>query len=256
MQSQFKDLTDSQWEVILPFLKNNKPKELCLREVLNGIFWITRTGSQWRNLESRFPKWQSVYYYFNKWSKDNTIALIMNTLTKQERIRQNRDIAPSLSIVDSQSVKSAPFICLDKGVDGHKKINGRKRHIAVDTLGLPLAIYVGKANQHDGEAGLELLALLDEMENERLKVIRGDKAYRGTFTDSAIWYNWEVDTTQPPPSEKGFVPAKNRWQVERTFGWINFYRRLSKDYEKTVTSSVAFLQLTFCNILIARNCPF
>ena len=252
MQSHFQELSDFQWQYISLFLENNKPKKLCLRSVLNAILWINRTGSQWRNLESRFPKWQSVYYYFRKWSKDGSFQFIMRELTKIERIRRGRETTPSLCAVDSQSIKLAPWIDESRGFDGNKKINGRKRHILVDTEGLLWAVHVGPANQHDGEAGVELLPIIYP-ESTRLQVIRGDKAYGGYFTEAAKIFGWDVDTTQAPPSrDKGFIPQQKRWQVERSFAWLNGFRRLSKDYERKTESSESFIALAFCDMILAK----
>ncbi len=202
MQTNYSDLTDSQWQFIEPFLKNNQPKKLNLRTVLNAILWITRTGVQWRNLESKYPCWESVYYYFRKWQKDETIYHIMSELSKKEREQNKKEPTPSLVAVDSQSVKVAPFVREAKGIDGNKKINGRKRHIVVDSLGLPVAIYVGSAQQHDGEAGLELLPIVEAKNFERLKLIRADKAYNGVFNQAALWYDWTVDGCHTSSSDR------------------------------------------------------
>ena len=105
MQSEFSSLTNFQWEIIKPLLKNNKPRTINLRFVVDGIRWLCRTGCQWRNLEGKFPKWQSVYYYYQKWTKDGTISLIMNRLVKAERLAKGLSETPSLLAVDSQSVK-------------------------------------------------------------------------------------------------------------------------------------------------------
>ena len=140
MSPGFRRLTDHQWEVIKPFLKNNAPKKLSLRDVVDSIRWLNRTGAQWRNLDSSFPKWQSVYYYHSKWSKDGVSILIMSELSAMERAECDRESTPSLVAVDSQSVKASPCVSEDRGIDGGKKVNGRKRHIAVDTLGLPWAV--------------------------------------------------------------------------------------------------------------------
>lgn len=245
-------LTDSEWEIIKPILKNNAPRKLNLRDVVDSIRWINKTGTQWRNLESRFPKWQSVYYYHRKWCRDGTIILVMNALVKKERLRQGREETPSLLAVDSQSIKAEPGVSEDRGIDGNKNVNGRKRHLAVDTMGLPWAIHVGRANQHDGEAGLELLPKLEGLELERLRLIRGDAAYSKVFAEGAEWYGWEVDTAQRPPTQKGFIPEKNRWQVERSFAWLNGYRRLSKDCEKKANTSETFSALAFADLILAR----
>ena len=252
MASEFRRLTDHQWEVIKPFLKNNKPKRLLLRDVIDAIRRINRTGMQWRDLEGDYPKWQSVYYYHRKWSLDGTSKLIMSALSSMERLECGRRDTPSLLAVDSQSVKAAPCVKEGRGIDGNKKVNGRKRHIAVDTMGLPWAVHVGPASQHDGEAGLELLHALDALGLGRLELIRADSAYGGVFKEGAVWYGRQVDTTQMPPTEKGFVPQKNRWQVERSFAWLNGYRRLSKDYEKKTSSAEAFIALAFADMILAR----
>lgn len=224
---------------------------ICLLCIINAILKITRTGMQWRNLDEKYPPWSSVYYYFRKWQKDGTWDIVLAYLVQQERLRQERKANASRVAVDSQSVKTGTLISVDKGIDGNKNINGRKRHLAVDVLGLPLAMHVGAANIHDTEAGIELLWQL-ERASDRLELICADKAYRGYFSTCAQYYKWKVEITQKPTSQKGFVPQSGRWQVERSFAWFNFFRRLAKDYEKTVESSVAFMQTAFIDIILAR----
>jgi len=175
----------------------------------------------------------------------------MAYLVGKERVRQGREAGATAGAVDGQSVKKAGLISLDTGIDGNKKVNGRKRNIMVDTLGLPIAIFVCAANVHDGAAGIELLPLVGQT-TKKLGLIRADKAYRGDFTEAAQWCGHTVELSQKPPTEKGFVPQKGRWQVERSFAWQNFYRRLAKDYEKTVESSVSFIQLAFISIILSK----
>ncbi|MFK7948855.1 MAG: BRO family protein [Saprospiraceae bacterium] len=122
------------------------------------------------------------------------------------------------------------------------------RHIAVDCLGLPMALHVSAANCYDGKEGRELLWQLAPL--KRLKTIAADGTYKGQFEKDAQWYNWTVEITQKPPTEKGFVPQSSRWQVERNFGWFNFFRRLNRDFEKTEDSSVCFMQLAFITIIL------
>lgn len=249
-RQRFTRLTNSQWQVIKDFVVTGRKIRHCLRGIVDAILKLNRTGCQWRNLESPFP-WQTVYYYFNKWKHNQTWTAILSKLVKDERVRQKRDPSPSTCTVDSQSIKKATLIKLDTGLDGGKLVNGRKRHLAVDTLGLPIAIFISAANVHDGQAGIELLPQLDGC-TQRLELIRGDKHYGGYFKDCAAIYKWEVETTQKPQSSQGFIPQKGRWQVERSFAWFNFFRRLSRDYEKTVESSLAFIQITFIDIILAR----
>lgn len=249
-RQRFTELTDSQWQCIKNFVDTGRKRRHCLREMINAILKLNRTGCQWRNLESPFP-WQSVYYYFGKWIKDGTWSAILCQLVKDERVRKGRHPDPSACAVDSQSIRKGAFVSLDSGFDGAKKINGRKRHLAVDTLGLPIAIFVSAADVHDGDAGLELLWQID-LVSDRMELIRGDKHYGGYFKDCAAYYKWRVQTAQKPESQSGFIPQTGRWQVERSFAWFNFFRRLSRDYEKTTASSVAFIQITFVDIILSR----
>jgi putative transposase len=251
LQRSFKPLTNSQWEIIKNLLDKPRKRKYALRDIFDGLLKITRTGTQWRNLDACFPPWELVYYYFRKWQKKGVLTFILNHLVGLERVRQERNVSPSSCAVDSQSVKVAAFINEEVGIDGFKKINGRKRHIAVDSLGLPLAIHVSAANTYDGNEGIELFSQLEEVASE-LEIIFADSAYKGYFKECAAWYKWKVEITQRPPNEKGFVPQKGRWQVERSLGWFIFFRRLAKDYEKTVESSVAFIQNVFITIILAR----
>ncbi len=252
MQTCFQELTDSQWEIIEKIIDSKRKRWHSLRTVCNAVLWIVYTGSQWRNLESKYPPWQSVYYYFRKWQKTGVWEQILDTVVVKERVRQLRQETPSLLIADSQSVKIVNFVSLDKGIDGAKWINGRKRHLMVDTLGLPWAIGVTSAKVSDTTAGCELV---DQLKGKvpRLEKITADHGYKSTFTDYVhTHYPWKVEIVQRPESTKGFIPEKNRWPVERSFGWLNFRRRLAKDYEKTVDSSLAMLQIAFISFLLPR----
>jgi putative transposase len=250
-RQRFCSLTTAQWQDIKQIVDNGRKRKHNLLVVVNAILRITRTGLQWRNLEGNYPSWPVGYYYFRKWQTDGTWSRVLAALVRKERKRQGREELASAAAVDSQSVKKASFICLETGVDGGKGVNGRKRHLAVDTLGLPLALQVSSAQEHDGQAGVELLWQLEQASN-RLELIRADQAYGGYFKECTQLYKWSVEITQKPESQQGFVPQKGRWQVERSFAWLNFFRRLSKDYEKTAASSLCFLQLAFIDMLLAR----
>lgn len=241
MTSQFKELSDSQWDEIKIFFDNGRKRKHCLRLIMSGIFWLLRTGAQWRELESRYPKWQIVYYYFVKWNRDGSLTKMNDWLNRQERLQSEREETPSLMAADSQSNKLAPFLDKDRGVDGNKKVNGRKRQILVDTLGLVCAAVVHAANVSDTVGGC---ALVEQVKGRypRLKKILIDHAYQGTFAELAERVlGVEVEVAAKPESTKGFVPVKKRWVVERTFGWCNFLRRLVKDYEGNPENSAAWL---------------
>ena len=250
-RTEFANLTDSQWQSIEIFFDTDRPRKYSLRDIFDAIRKLTVTGCQWRNLDKSYPMWQIVYYYYQKWQKDGTLATVLAHLVEKERERQGRQAQASAAAIDSQSVKKGSLIQLQTGIDGGKLVNGRKRHIVVDTLGLPLAIHVSAANINDGQAGIELLWQLEKA-SKRLELIRADKAYRGQFVTAAGYCKYQVEISQKPPSDKGFIPQTGRWQVERAFAWCNFYRRLSKDYEKTVESSAAFVQIAFIDIILGR----
>jgi putative transposase len=252
MQKQHKDLTSSQWQVIEKIIDTRRKRKICLRTVFSACLWLTRTGCQWRNLaQTYYPAWQTVAYYFYKWQKDGTWQQCLESLAREERKRQKRVSTPSRVAVDSQSVKQSGCFSHQVGVDGNKKIDGRKRHLAVDSLGLPWAVYVGAADGQDGIAGLELLPQL-ALTTNRLSLICADSAYKGSFSYYAGFYGWQVEISQKPPSAVGFIPQKGRWQVERSFAWLNHYRRLSKDYERTTDSAICFIQLAFINIILSK----
>lgn len=248
---QFTPLTDAQWAMIEKKIDTGRKISKNLRTVVNCILKITRTGSQWRNIDECYGPWQSIYYYFRKWVKNGVLDAILNELVEKERVRHGKQAQATAGAIDSQSVKKVAFIKLDTGIDGNKKINGRKRFLVVDTLGLPLAIYVCAANIYDSVAGIELFPILDKTA-KKLQLIRADNAFKGGFIEAASWCHYSVEITQKPPTEQGFVPQKGRWQVERSFAWENFYRRLAKEYEKKVEYSVAFLQMMFISIILAR----
>jgi transposase len=249
---QFRDLTDDQWALVSSHIVTPRKRKSDLRQMLNAILKIVRTGVQWRNMDKAYGDWRLVYYYYQQWQKLGLITLILKDLVELERLRQGRKKSPSRVAVDSQSVKIAPFISSDKGIDGNKKINGRKRHIMVDSLGLPIAIFVSAANMNDGKAGFDLLWRAEKWDKDMVLLILADAAYRGEFVTASGYYNYTVDISQKPETTKGFVPQTGRWQVERSFAWLNFYRRLCKDYEKTVESAVTFIELAFISIILAR----
>jgi putative transposase len=150
MQPQFEELTDAQWQVIKEILKDNRKRKHNLRDVVNGILEILRTGTQWRNLNHSKLSWQVICYYFRRWKTNGTLERLNSCLNVKERSQQNRQAAPSLLYIDSQSIKSVSFVNQDKGIDGNKFVNGRKRHLIVDTLGLIWGVVVHAADIHDG----------------------------------------------------------------------------------------------------------
>jgi putative transposase len=252
MKKKFEELTDSQWEVIEKMLNGQRKRKHSLRTIVNAILFINCSGVQWRNLDSKYPPWQTVFYHFTQLKSRGIWGNILDSLVVMERKRQGREPSPSLLAIDSQSVKKVQFINEETGIDGGKNVNGRKRTILVDSLGLPLSIKVTAANVSDNQAGILAVDLLKE-KVPRLIKIAADMGYKNTFQEHVkINYGWEVEIAQKPESTKGFVPQKNRWQVERSFGWLNFRRRLFRDVEKTILSAEAMLQIAFISFIINR----
>ena len=252
MQTHFTELSDSQWEVLKDILPHQRKRKHSLRSIVNAIFWLHRNGGQWRNLAVNFPPWKSVYYYFHRWSRNGIWEKLNGWLVELERQYQSKEVAASLVCVDSQSIKAGPFVSEDKGIDGNKKVNGRKRHILVDTLGLILGVVVSAANKADGVMGIDLLCRCQE-HFSRLKKILVDGVYAGAFTEFATTeMKIEVEISSRPPTSKGFVPIKKRWVNERTFGWFNFYRRLDKDHEKSTKSSESMILIANIQLILGR----
>lgn len=239
MQEKYKRLTDSQWQVIAEFLPAKRKRQLNLRDIVDAILWLDRIGSQWRNLPDCFPSWKSVNYYFNKWSRDGTLVKLNIGLNVLRRLQAGRDPNPSLVCVDSQSIKAAPMINQERGIDNHKRVNGRKRQTLVDTMGLVWGILVHAANGSDSVFGAVLMIELKGV-LKRVKKVLVDQGYQKEFRRATEeHFGIKPEISSKPPSAKGFVPVKWRWVSERTFGWFNFFRRLSKDYERTVENAEA-----------------
>lgn len=252
MVTQFEELTDFQWEVIEDLFPEQEICDHSLRAVINAILWILRTGSQWRNLESKYPPWSAVYHHFRKWKMDGRFEKMNQRLNEIERYSEDREDTASAVCTDSQSVKVSSFISLEVGVDGGKKIKGRKRHIVTDTMGLVIGVIITAANVYDGTVGIKVFGKIKAL-LQRVKKVFADGTYKGDFEQFIKdLLEAKVEISSRPPSAKGFVPVKIRWVAERTFGWFNFFRRLSKDYEKTVESSATWVLLANSQIILSR----
>ena len=204
-----------------------------------------------------FPPWKSVYYYFRRWKWDQTLENLNWAMNKLERKRQKKEETPVLFCVDTQSVKTAPFVSHCKGVDGNKKINGRKRHVIYQYFSLSMGrVVVHAAHQADGEMAQKVVAPLQGY-MYRMKKILADAAYEKQFRQwvEENLLGVELEISSKAPSAEGFVPVKWRWVNERTFRTFNFFRRLDKDHEKTTESSEAWVLWPNCQIIINRLAP-
>ena len=252
MTKQWKPLTDYQWAAISPFFNLRRKRSHDLRKILDCILWLLRTGSQWRNIHPDWLPWQAVYYYFDQWKRSGLFEQINAILNQLDRQQQGREPFPSVLCIDSQSVKLLPMSCEYRGLDAHKRVNGRKRTFVVDTQGRLWLADVDAANRADGNLGVPLVSSILWRCGARLEKLFGDQSYNGVF--AAELTNWSItfEKASRPESARGFVPVAKRWVVERTIAWTNFFRRLVKDYEYTVSSSVSWLYLANIQLMLQR----
>jgi len=249
------DLTYEQWQSIrqlLPKPARRGRRPIDRRKILNAIFYLVRTGCQWRMLPRDFPNWNTVYGVFRRWRDDGTWQRIHDRLREKARRAAGKKSTPTVAIIDSQSIRTAEG-GEERGYDAGKKITGRKRHIAVDTLGMILAVVVHSAAIQDQNGAEWVMDKLGE-QFRRLKVIFGDSAYGRSGLPDWVQetFGWVLQTVLRPVGVKGFVVLPKRWIVERTFAWLARYRRHSKDYEKTEASSEAISYIAMINLMSKR----
>jgi putative transposase len=281
------DLSDEEWKYIQPHVPTPKgygrPRIHSLREILNATFYLLRSGCQWRMLPHDFPRWPTVYHYFRQWRIDGTWESINRAIRERLRVRLKRDPQPSAGIVDSQSIKTTGVGGEQRGYDGGKKIDGRKRHLLVDTEGFVLKVKVHSAKLIDQEGIKKLLRHDAEEKFPRLKHLWLDAGYRGEdkgkgWVEKAL--GWSVELVErprkPAPQEvlmswveewakegktvdwqkllppRGFQVLPRRWVVERSFAWISHNRRMSKDYERLCASGEAFVYAAMSRLMVRR----
>ena len=251
------DLTDAQWEQIEPHVPKPKPggrpASVERREIVNAILYLVREGITWRAMPHDFPDYRTVYHYFARWRDDGTWQTIHDALRDTTRQAAGREVSPSAAILDAQSVKTVEQPATCRGYDGGKRVKGRKRHLAVDTLGLLLVVVVTAANVGD-RTGARLVAGGLTHRFVRLLTLFADAGYRSQpLTD---WLRelggWTLEIVRGVTGQDGERIEPKRWIVERTFGWLNRYRRLSKDYETHPETSEVMILIAMTHLMARR----
>jgi putative transposase len=254
------DLTDEQWQLLQPLLpkrpgKAGHPVTVDRRQLLNALFYIARTGCQWRQLPHDFPPWGTVSSQFHRWRQSGLWDKIEAALYPRVRQHAGRTPRPSAGIIDSQSVKTTEAGGA-RGYDAGKKINGRKRHLIVDTLGWLIALVVHPANLQDYDGAKEVLRRA-KARFPRLKLIYGDGMYGKNYLPewAAVVCGFLVEVVTKALAAARFKPIRQRWKVERTLAWLGRNRRLSRDYERSSTVSETWIHIAHIKLMVQRLKP-
>jgi transposase len=253
------DINDGQWALIAPHLPGStggRPRKTDLRDVVDAIFYILRSGCQWRYLPKDFPPKSTVWRYFDHWRRNGTLDTIHDLLRKKVRTQEKPYAPRTTASVDSQSVDTTSG-GEQRGRDNAKNVDGRKRHIVVDSMGLLLAVLVTAAGVDDAKAAAALFARLQGQPMGKVGRMFADSKYHNFTLYEWVENNahWKMVIVRRPDGKKGWVKLPIRWTVERTFAWLGKCRRLSKDREKSVLSSEAFVKLAMIHLMLNRLQP-
>lgn len=214
-------------------------RKYSIRGIFDTILYLLKTGCQWRMLPSNFAAWQSVYYYFSKWKNESIIEKLLSVIHSNVHKQLGKAESPSLGVIDSRSVKTYHHVDSDRGIDGHKKIKGRKQHVIVYTLGLPMAVAVHEANIHDSKGALQVIDKLAFKFPPLIRIL-ADGGYRGTLADWILdKFGWELEIVlRLDECLSKFQVLPKHWIVERSFAWLENFRRLTIDYEYYAETAV------------------
>jgi len=244
------NLTDIQWQICKRYLGKARKRKYFLRDILNAIFYVVKTGCQWRMLPGDFPPHEVVFYYFNTWKKKGIINKMHDKLVKEVRKKEGKKPQPTAAVIDSQSTKNTLVACESQGYDGGKNVKGVKKIIVTDTAGLMLAVIIHPANIHDSVGATFIMEKLNYKWKKVTKLF-ADQGYRGELVD---WTKKEfgIAVEIVKRARKKFEVLPKRWVVERTFSWLDTNRRNSKFYERLDETGVAILEISSIRFMLNR----
>ena len=254
MQNYSTNLSDSQWQVITCILNVERKRKYSLRNIVDAILYIVKTGCQWRMLPFDFPRWEVVYYYFSRWKRAGTITQLCTFLVKTTRKKCGKEAEPSVGIMDAQSVKSTLVSSKENtGYDGGKKIKGVKRHIVVDAAGLLLSVVTHSAQLSDRNGSKQVLNRLSVYWN-KIEKLYVDGGYhlpgKNQRRDEPI-NGYPIEIVKRSDVKKWEIMPK-RWIVERSFAWFETNRRNAKNYERSLKTASAIVELSAIRIMLKK----
>jgi transposase len=255
------DLTDGQWAVIAPLIpvpawiggRGGRPEGYCHREMIDAMLYVDDNGTKWRALPTDFPDWAAAYRFFRRWRDQGSLEVLHDRLRRVCRVAAGRGPEPTAAVIDSQSLRAAETVsAADRGYDAGKRVNGTKRHIAVDTLGLLLTVLVTAASVQDRDGAMPLL---ERMRHAclRIALVWADSAYAGRLVGwAAEKLALRLEIVKRTDDMQGFVVLPRRWVVERTLAWITRRRRCVRDYERLAESHEAMARWAMTLVMVRR----
>jgi transposase len=254
------DVTDDEWAFVSPYLvlmdETAPQRTHDLREVFNGLRWIVRTGAPWRMLPHDFPPWPAVYQQTQRWLRAGVFETMVHDLRVLLRVAAGRQRQPSAAIFDARTVQSTAESGKRAGYDGHKRRKGSKTHLAVDTLGLLLAVHVTPANVQERAQVTTLARAVQEVTGNTIEVAFVDQGYTGAQAEvDAAAQHIRLEVVKLPEAKRGFVLLPRRWVVERSFAWMAKFRRLARDYERLPETVAALHFVAFACLMLHRVIP-
>jgi transposase len=254
------DVSDEEWAFVAPYLalirEDSPQREHSLREVFNGLRWIVRTGAQWRMMPNDLPPWHTVYQQSQRWLKAQVFESMVDDLRALLRLAKGRSAEPSAVVIDSRTVQSTPESGARAGYDGHKRRNGSKTHMAVDTLGYLLSLHVTPANEQERAQVAALAEELQRITGESVEMAFVDQGYTGDeVAEAAQEHGIHLEVIKHSEAKRGFVLLPRRWVVERSFGWAARFRRLARDYERLPETLAGLHFVAFAVLMLAEAAP-